>query len=99
MRFLNSVINDFESKEYDPTIPNYLFNDFESKPIVLIDIPFCNENERVSKQLLKKLKVFTKEKYDFRIAWKTKKVRQFFTLKEKNSYPSSKIYEGVCSCK
>ena len=99
MRFVNSVRNDFESKEHDPMIPNYLFKDIESKHIVLIDIPFCNENERVSKQLLKKLKVFTKEKYDFRIAWKTKKVRQVFTLKEKNSYPSSKIYEGVCSCK
>ena len=99
MRFVNSVINDFESKEYDPMIPNYFFNDFESKPIVLIDIPFCNENERASKQLLKKLKVFTKEKYDFRIVWKTKKVRQLFHLKEKNPYPSCKICEGVCSCK
>ena len=59
MRFVNSVINDFESREYHPMIPNYLFNHLESKPIVLIDIPFCNENERVSKQLLKKLKVFT----------------------------------------
>ena len=45
MRFGNSVINDFESKEHDPMIPNYLFNDFESKPIVLIDISFCNKNE------------------------------------------------------
>ena len=60
MRFVNSVIKDFESKEHDPMIPNYLFNDFESKPIVLVDIPFCKENEKVSKQLLKKLKVFTK---------------------------------------
>ena len=68
MRFVNSAINDFESKEYDPMTPNYLFNDFESKPIVLLEITFCNENERVSKQLLKKLNVFTKEKYDFRIA-------------------------------
>ena len=42
-------------------IPNYLFNDFESKLIILIDIPFCNENKKVSKQLLKKLKVFTKK--------------------------------------
>ena len=60
MRFVNSVINDFESKGYDPMIPNYLFNDSESKSIALIDISFCNENERASKQLLKKLKVFTK---------------------------------------
>ena len=72
--------------------PNYLFNDFESKPIVLLEITFCNENERVSKQLLKKLNVFTKEKYDFRIAWKIKKARQLFPSKEKNPYPSCKIY-------
>ena len=45
------------------------------------------------------MKVFTKEKYDFRNVWKTKKVRQLFHLKEKNLYPSCKIYEGVCSCK
>ena len=74
VRFVNSVIHDFESKEHDPMIPNYLFDDFESKPVVLIDIPFYNENEKVSKQLLKKLKVFTEGKYDFRIVWKTKKV-------------------------
>ena len=29
MRFLNSVINDFESKKHDPMIPSFLFNDFE----------------------------------------------------------------------
>ena len=67
MRFVNSVINDFESKEHDPVIPNYLFNYFESKPILLIDVPFCNENEVISKQLSNKLNVFIKEKYDFRI--------------------------------
>ena len=78
MRFVNSVINDFENKEHDPVIPYYLFNHISSKSIVLTDIPFCNENESVTKQLLQKLKVFTKEKYDFRIVWKTKKVRQLF---------------------
>ena len=35
MGFLNSVINDFESKEQDPMIPSYLFKDFESKSVVL----------------------------------------------------------------
>ena len=67
MRPVNSVTNDFESNEHDPMTPSYLFNDFESKPVALIDIPFYNKNERVSKQLLKKLKVFTKQNYDFRI--------------------------------
>ena len=89
MAFVNSVINGFESKKYDPMILKYLFNDIEywySKPSFLIGIPFCNENERVSKQLLKKLRVFTKEKDDFRIVCKTKKVRQLFLLKEKSRY-------------
>ena len=48
MRFLNSVINDFESKRHDPMVPSFLFNDFESKPIAVIDVLFCNENENVS---------------------------------------------------
>ena len=99
MRFVNSVIDDFGSKEHDPMIPSYLFNDFEPKSIILIDVPFCNENEKVFKQLLKKLKAFTKEKYDFRIVCKTKKFRQLLPLKEKNQYPSCKIYEEVFSCK
>ena len=67
-------------------ILNYPFNDFKSIPTVLIDVPFCNENKKVSKQLLKKLKVFTKKKYDFRIVWKTKKVKQLLPLKEKNPW-------------
>ena len=58
-----------------------------------------NKNEKVSKLLLKELRVFTIEKYDFRIVWKTMKVRQVFPLKEKNPYPSCKIHEGVCSFK
>ena len=67
-------------------ILNYPFNDFKSIPTVLIDVPFYNENKKVSKQLLKKLKVFTKKKYDFRIVWKTKKVKQLLPLKEKNPW-------------
>ena len=42
-------------------VPSYLFNDFESKPIVLIEVLFCNEDEKVFKQLLKNLKAFTKK--------------------------------------
>ena len=53
MRLINNVINNSESKKHDPIIPNYLFEDFESKFIVLIDAPFCSENEKVSKKLLK----------------------------------------------
>ena len=98
MWFVNSVIKDFEIKEPDPVIPSYLFNDFELKLMVLINVSFCNENEKVSKQLLKKLKAFTKQMYDYRIIWKTKKSGSF-SLWKKLPYPSCKTYEGICSCK
>ena len=74
------LINDFESKDHDPVIRNYLFNDFDSKSIVSIDVPFCNENEKVSKQLLNKFNVFTKEKYYFRTVWKRKRIWELFPL-------------------
>ena len=61
MRFINSAINNFESKENELIIPNFLFNDFESTFIVLIDVRFCNKSEKISNKLLKTLKVFTKE--------------------------------------
>ena len=76
MRFVNNVKNGFERKKHDPIITNYLFNDYESNPIALIDVPYCTKNEKVSKEEIKK-------------------VRQLFPLKEKNPYPSCKIYEGV----
>ena len=58
-------------------IPSYLFNDFELKPIVLIDVPFCDEKEKVSEQLQKTLQAFIEEKYDFRIVWKQRKSDSF----------------------
>ena len=60
MRFANTVVNDSESKEHGAMIPNYLSNHFESKPILLINRPFCNKNEKVPKQLLKEFKTFTR---------------------------------------
>ena len=48
---------------------------------------------------MKKFNLFTDDKYDIRIKWITKKVRQLFKLKSRNPHPSCVIYEGVCSCK
>ena len=59
MRFVKSVINDPDITGHDPIIPKYLCNDFESKPIVLINVPFCNKNGKISNQLLKTLNVFS----------------------------------------
>ena len=48
------MIIDFDSKEHVSMIPCCLFNDFESKSVVLIDIHSVTTNKKVSKRLLKK---------------------------------------------
>ena len=75
MRFVNGVINDLESKEHDPVIPSYLLKIlnhhllFNWRPILLW--------KRESTQKT------AKEKYDFRIVWKTKKTKQLSLWRRK----------------
>ena len=98
VRFVESVIEQFEKKltEDDLIIPEFLFK--EPKKFVLIELPFCEKNEELSKRFLQKLKSFTDDKVEFAIRWGTKKVKQLFSAKDNNPHPSCKIYEGVCSC-
>ena len=56
------------------------------------------ENEKASKRFLAKFHQFTDNKYNVRIKWITKKVKNLFRLKDKNPHPSCKIYEGECIC-
>ena len=46
----------------------------------------------------KRFNYFTSDSYDLNVVWKTKKVRSFFPLKDKNLHSSCKIYYGLCSC-
>ena len=43
-------------------IPSYSFKYFESKPIVLIEIPLCNENEKSIQTSLKEIECFHQRK-------------------------------------
>ena len=98
-RFINIVINKFHEKP--ERTGNYVIPaDFLDVPkkIVLVDIPYCSNNEEFSKRFMKKFNVVTDNKYDIRIKWITKKVKQLFKLKSRNPHPSCVIYEGVCSC-
>ena len=59
-RFVDPVIRNFESpKSCDdedlPLIPTYFL---EAPPFILIDVPYCPENEKHSKHFIKKLKSF-----------------------------------------
>ena len=98
-RFINGVVNNFQEKSDgtdDYIIPPGFFD--IPKKVVLVDIPYCPKNEEFSKRFMKKFDVFTDNKYDIRIKWITKKVKQLFKLKSRNPHPSCVIYEGVCSC-
>ena len=47
---------------------------------------------------MKKFDVFTDNKYNIRIKWINKKVKQLFKLESRNPHSVSMINKGVCSC-
>ena len=95
IRFIKSVIRQFNEPADPEEIPYWLFED---RRTVLIRLPFCESNEKDSKNFIKRLETFTREKYIFKIIWTTKKIRSLFPLKDKNIHRSSVIYEGTCTC-
>ena len=100
-RFVDSTIHNFSnpdpSRDEDlPLIPNFFFE--PPLPFILIELPYCPENERYSKHFIRKIKSFLDTDCDVVIKWTTRKVRTMFSLKSRNPYPSCTIYEGTCSC-
>ena len=107
IKYINCVIRQFQTQmdneitnlgEESFIIPPYLFEENTSKPFILLELPFCESNELKSKTFLKKFHKFTDSNFSIAIKWKTKQVKSFFPLKDKNPHPSCKIYEGECKC-
>ena len=67
----------------------------------MINLPYCPENEIFAKTFIERLRVFTQNKHQFVVIWKTRKIRSLFPLKDKidNNLVSDVIYEGLCLCK
>ena len=99
-RFIESIIRDFITpldEDESFIIPPNMFE--VKKPFLLLEIPYCEQNEIASKQFIKKFHQFTGEKYDIAVKWLTKKVKSLFPLFiYRNLHPSCKIYKGICSC-
>ena len=101
-KFVDSVIGNFinprpaDIDEDLPLIPPYFFD--SPPPFILIELPFCTENERLSKYFIRKIKSFLGIECTVVIKWATKKIRSLFSLKSRNPHPACKIYQGVCSC-
>ena len=77
-------------------IPPDIFE--ESKPFILVETPYCEENENASKNVIEKFEGFTNQRYRIAIKWITRKVKSLFKVKSKNPHPSCVIYRGNCSC-
>ena len=100
LRFINSVVNEFqkgkECGDESFIIPTSLFE--IAKPLIFVEIPYCELNEIKSKHFLKKFHKFTNNSFRMVITWKTRNIRSLFPLKDKNDYKSCVIYKGDCSC-
>ena len=100
-RFINSVISQFydrvqtkeNTEEDDYIIPPNVFD--LPKPFLLIELPYCEDNENASKVCLKRIHNFTHDKFDIAIKWKTKKVRQLFSLKDKTNIQHAKFMKVI----
>ena len=86
LRFINSVVNDIEKgkecREESFIFPTSMFD--IAKPFTYVKIP--------SKHFLKKFHKFTNNTFRMVITWKTRNIRSFFHLKDKNDYKSCVIY-------
>ena len=98
-KFLNSVIHQFFTPKNKGLFitPADLFE--ESKPVILVEIPYCEENENAFKHFIEKFKAFTNQRYRIVIKWTTRKVKSLSNVKSINSHPSCVIYRGKCSCR
>lgn len=96
-RFTESVIRQFAEKNDDePLIPTNFFE--IPKSFVWVSLPYCEKNEEISKNFIRKFHKFTGNAYTLCIKWNTKKVKSLLSLKSKNPHPSCKIYYGECNC-
>ena len=77
---------------------NLILNVYLLYLYVLVDIPYCPKNEKLSKHFMKGFDAFTEYKCDIRIKWVAKKVKHLFKLKSRSPHPSCVIYEDVRSC-
>ena len=84
----SNITNDSDD---EPFIPPYLTE--VNKHFILLNLPFCQNNEIKSKHFLKKFHHFTK---NFAISWETRKIQILFHSKNKKLYPACKVCYGVC---
>ena len=88
--------NKERNEEDEMIIPPQLFE--IPKKNLFLQVPFCEANEKISKNFLNKFYNFTNEKFKLIIRWKTQNLKPLYPLKDKDLQPACNIYKGICSC-
>ena len=75
----NTYNNNETNGEDEMIIPPQLFE--IPKKILFLQVPFCEANEKRSRNFLNKFYNFTNEKFELIIRWKTQNLKYLFLLK------------------
>ena len=94
----NSVIRDYEHKKNRRQKQEDEYITPPAKESILVELQYCPQNELVDKRFLSKFNQFTNKKCQVTIKWISKKVKSFFSLKDKNLDPACHIYKRTCVC-
>ncbi len=96
-RFISHTINNFltDSSQDDNIIPDFLF---EGRKKVFIKLPFCGENEKLSKTFIAKLNNVTNFNFIFIILIFMSRIKSLLNNKGKNTHRSKVVYKRDCSC-
>ena len=80
--FINSVVNEFQKgKEWGDKSFIIQTSLLEiAKPVIFVEIHYCELNEIKSKNVLKKFHKLTNNSFRMEITWKTRNMRSFFPL-------------------
>ena len=94
-KFVERVIRNFENDKIESVGDHYIvpprFLNIV-KAIIIVEIPFCTNNEVSPKHFMRTFHNFTGIKFDLRNNWITKKTKTHFKLKDKCVHPVCKIY-------
>ena len=94
-RFVDSVFRDFGHKDFEYLQPG---QSNDNRTFHRINLPFCQENEKIATKFINRLDYFTGDTYKFFINWSTRKIRSLFPLKDKTEHRTCIIYQGTCEC-
>ena len=85
LRFINSVANEFqkgkECGDESFIVPTNLFE--IARPLIFVEISYCELNKIKLKHFLKKFHKFTNNSFKMVITRKTRNIRSLFPLKDK----------------